>query len=379
MSIHKTFFISFIDLFLSKVYNKGMKKSSKTIAVIFLLFIISIFSTACKPTYHTITFEKNYFSSPVTLVLRKETTAKKSINAVKKDIEQILKDLEQKVSLTIKSSDISKFNNLNAGESIVISNETKTLLEKANDYYSLTNGCFNVGIYPLTDLWQLSSEKYGKVTEFVIPTQQQILNYANYISTNNFTLDGNTLKKNYYNETKIDLGGLGKGYAIELVTNYLKTNGYTHGYFNIGTSSMQLLDYEENWILSVKHPRKENDRIISIETKNISLSTSGDYERSYVKDGIRYCHIISPTTYSPIQTGIISVTVLGEDACFSDALTTALSVMDIESATNFIKDNLTAYKVFFIHQQEAKLTLYTNQEESSFSVYDSELEIYKII
>lgn len=356
-----------------------MKKLSKIFAVTFLLLAFLTFSTACKPTYHTITFEKNYFSTPVTLVLRKENTAKKTISVVKNDIEQILSSLEQKLSLTIENSDISKFNKLNASESITISNETKTLLEKANNFYSLTNGCFNVGIYPLTDLWQLSSEKYGKTTEFTIPTNQEIFNSAVYISPNNFTLDNYTLKKNNYNETKIDLGGLGKGYAIELVTDYLKNNGYTHGYFNIGTSSMQLLDYEENWILSVKHPRKENDKIISIETKNLALSTSGDYERCYIKDGIRYCHIISPTTYSPIQTGIASVTVLGQDACFCDALTTALSAMNIESAKNFIKNNLTDYKVFLIHESQENLTLYTNQEQSSYSVYDSSLQIYKII
>ncbi len=357
----------------------SMKKLSKIFAVTFLLLTAFSFLTACKPTYHTITFEKNYFSSPVTLVLRKENTAKKSINAIKKDIDQILSGLEQKLSLTIENSDISKFNKLKANESITISNETKTLLEKADSYYSLTNGCFNVGIYPLTDLWQLSSEKFGKTTEFTIPTDQEILLNATYISPDNFTLDNNTLKKNNYSETKIDLGGLGKGYAIELVTNYLTSNGYTHGYFNIGTSSMQLLDYEENWILSVKHPRKENDRIISIETKNLSLSTSGDYERCYIKDGIRYCHIISPTTYSPIQTGIASVTVLGQDACYCDALTTALSVMDIESAKNFIKNNLSTYKVFLIHETQENLTLYTNQEESSFNVHDDKLQIYKII
>ena len=356
-----------------------MKILTKHIAVfILILFTCALFS-GCKPTYHTIVFEKNYFSSPITLVLRQEKNAKISINTAKTKIEDIISDLESKLSITKNNSDVYKFNNLKAGEFITVSNETKVLLEKSISYYTQTNGAFNPLIYPLVDLWQLSSEKYGKTNTFTVPTENEIINTAKYTANSNLTLSDLTLTKNNFDQTKIDLGGIGKGYAVQLVIDFLKENGYTHGYFNIGTSSIGLLDYEDGWILSVKHPRKENQTIMSFKATNISLSTSGDYERFYLQNGKRYCHIISPFTNAPIETGIVSVTVLGNDACYCDALTTALSVMNINDAIEFTKQNLTDFMVYILHESNENLTLYTNQQERSITLLDNQVNIFEII
>ena len=91
----------------------------------------------------------------------------------------------------------------------------------------------------------------------------------------------------------------------------------------------------------------QRDPYFMTKIRNEKLSTSGDNEQRYFIDGVRYCHIIDPTTGKPIRTGIMSATVIGGSAAEDDALTTAIMAMGKERASNFIKEKLTDRKVVF--------------------------------
>ena len=99
--------------------------------------------------------------------------------------------------------------------------------------------------------------------------------------------------------------------------------GHKSGYVNVGGSSLHLLNVQS---LGIVHPRSESGTILTVKTKNIQgvcVSTSGDYEKSYIIDGIRYSHIINPNTGKPTNTGVCSVTIIGAGGAYSDAISTA--------------------------------------------------------
>ena len=104
----------------------------------------------------------------------------------------------------------------------------------------------------------------------------------------------------------------------------------------------------ENFNIEFVNPRSnKRDGYVKVKTFDEKLSTSGDNEQRYFIDGVRYCHIIDPTTGKPVQTGIMSVTIIGGSAAEDDALTTAIMAMGKEKAISFIEEHLTDRKVVF--------------------------------
>ncbi|MDE6667868.1 MAG: FAD:protein FMN transferase, partial [Clostridia bacterium] len=121
-------------------------------------------------------------------------------------------------------------------------------------------------------------------------------------------------------------------------------------YFNFGSSSMLVKRHFKsgNFNLEFVSPRSiTRDGYFKTSVRDEKISTSGDNEQRYFIDGTRYCHIIDPTTGKPVQTGIMSATVIGGTAASADALTTAIMAMGKDKAISFIEENLTDRKVVF--------------------------------
>lgn len=136
----------------------------------------------------------------------------------------------------------------------------------------------------------------------------------------------------------IDLGGIAKGYAADLADDIIVKYGYDKGYVNVGTSSFTFLQYsdEKGWDLDLQDPFNGWSSYASLEISDAVLSTSGQYVRKYTTDGVEYSHIIDASTGRPAQTGIVTVTTIGGSAAEDDCLTTALTVMGLDKAVEFI-------------------------------------------
>ena len=179
----------------------------------------------------------------------------------------------------------------------------------------------------------------------------------------------------------MDLGGIGKGYAIDLVDGLIDESDFEYGYFNFGSSSQAIngsLSEDGKYELQFQNPRKFlGAGYLTTRTANVAISTSGDYILSYTIDGTRYSHIINPKTGSPIRTGIATATVLdgreGEgiySAAEADARTTALCAMGVEKATEYMNE-LTekGIKVAFLHENGIGwLNFYTNMEDGTYTL-----------
>lgn len=186
-------------------------------------------------------------------------------------------------------------------------------------------------------------------------------------------------------QAQLDLGGIAKGFACDLVTERLAQMGFTEGHFVCGGSSISLLSRPEggDYGLTLAKPRtgrSSESYFATVFARNTTVSTSSDANHTYTLDGVIYCHIIDPRTGYPInmpeagepQRGIASVTLLGPSAAYNDALSTALCVMGPVAAMDYVSEgfgDLSAAMVFYETGVE-NLEVFTNLPKSAFRLED---------
>ena len=327
--------------------------------------------------------------------------AAEKANALHEEITGLLSSLDSSMNIANADSYISQFNSAEAGSEIEIDYHTYQVLSIAIKMFEETDGYYNPGVYYSVDLYgfgvrsdnearpydredpsvELPDNEY--VTAFQqlgesfaeVSAYQRDAKYYVYKPEKTVTVEGHTYS------LAMDLGGIGKGYAIDLVDGLIDEAGFEYGYFNFGSSSQAIngsLSDDGMFELSFQNPRKFlGAGYLTTRTANVSISTSGDYILSYTIDGTRYSHIINPKTGSPIRTGIATATVLdGRDgegiysAAEADARTTALCAMGVEKATEYMNE-LTekGIKVAFLHENGIGwLNFYTNMEEGTYTL-----------
>ncbi len=139
-----------------------------------------------------------------------------------------------------------------------------------------------------------------------------------------------------HENTRIDLGGIAKGHAVDRAVNYLIKRGVQHGIVTAGGDSRIIGDRRGRpWMLGVKSPRAEG-HAVTLPVESLALSTSGDYERFFEEGGKRYHHILDPRSGRSV-TGIQSVTIMGPAAVQTDALSTTVFVMGVKEGLAYIE------------------------------------------
>jgi thiamine biosynthesis lipoprotein len=129
---------------------------------------------------------------------------------------------------------------------------------------------------------------------------------------------------------RIDLGGIAKGYAVDRSIDTLRAMGIQHAMVNAGGDTRLLGDRRgKPWIVGIRDPRNEGTMVTRLPLENEAISTSGDYERYFEEDGVRYHHILVPGT-GDVARAVRSATVIGPDATLTDALSTTVFVLGVE-------------------------------------------------
>ena len=276
-----------------------------------------------------------------------------------KKVKQTLEDIEKKsLSVTNENSCAYKFNSAEAGETVEVDKTFYEVLSLAVNMYEFTQGYYNPAVYYSVCAYGFDKkeqpqklpqdgdiEKYVELSEAFkdIEFTQSGGGYFVKKPAKTVEIDG----KNYF--LKVDLGGIGKGYATDIVNGMFSEYGFEYGLFNFGSSSIALKKHYKkgDYTLELIEPRRNSAHYISFPMHDICVSSSGDYENYYTVNGVRYCHIIDPTTGKPVQTGIMTATVAGGSAAENDAITTAIMAMGKDKAISFIEEKLTdRYAVF---------------------------------
>ena len=272
-------------------------------------------------------------------------------------VEATLSEIENSLSVTKESSYAYKFNAAEAGERVEVDKTFYEVLSLAREMYDFTYGYYNPAVYYSVCAYGFDKKEQPEV----LPSDEDIAKFAElstafedlqFISEGGYfvrkpektvEIDGVTYP------LAVDLGGIGKGYATDIVNGMFADFGFEYGLFNFGGSSLALKKYygRGDYTLELIEPRRNSTHYLSFPIHDSCVSSSGDYENYYTVNGVRYCHIIDPTTGKPVQTGIMSATVAGGSAAQNDALTTAIMAMGRDKAISFIENKLAdKYAIF---------------------------------
>lgn len=203
----------------------------------------------------------------------------------------------------------------------------KSVKKVSND----VNGAFDITVGELSDLWSIGKE------DEKIPTEKEIETVLKDIDYRKIRIENGTV---YHEGGKIDLGAVGKGFACDLISAYLSSVGAKGAVVSVGGSILAYGDYNkkgDEWSIAIRHPRNENEFLGVISLDEGFVSTSGDYERYFEKDGKRYHHIFDARTGMPASSGLVSVTVVADSGILSDALSTACFIVGEKEGKSLIE------------------------------------------
>jgi len=237
-----------------------------------------------------------------------------------------MKRIESVFSKFDENSEVSKINKLAGLDKLGVSKEVFGLAKRSVYYSRISGGAFDITVAPLMEVWGFV-RKHG-----VVPDKEAIENALKGVGYKNIELDPDGESIKFLNKgTKVDFGGIAKGYAVDRAKDMLISHGIKSGLINLGGNIFALGNSpgKKSWKVGVQDPRNKGKLLYSFELTNKAISTSGNYERFFEIEGKRYSHIINPVTGIPCQ-GIISVTVVADSAEEADALSTAIFVMGEE-------------------------------------------------
>lgn len=257
----------------------------------------------------------------VSAVAPSEPEAQKAATAGLEEIRR----LEKILSTWIPESELSRVNAGAGRIAITVSRETMEVLEKSLEVARLTEGGFNIAIGPVVEAWNVSRE--GR-----IPTQKELDSVRPLLQLENLQLDhGSRQVFLKVSGMRVDIGGIGKGYAADLAAKVMKQTGATAGVVAISgdIKTFGRMPDGERFVFGIQHPRNEGVLLGQLELEDEAVSTAGDYQRYFMKDGIRYHHILNPQTLQPARLSQ-SVTVVANEGVVADGLDTGIFVMGPE-------------------------------------------------
>lgn len=254
---------------------------------------------------------------------------------------ELCEKYENKFSNTIKTSEISQINHAN-GKAVTVSDDTIELLQKGIAYGELTNGKFDITISSVSDLWDFTDNP-----DKLIPNEKSIQEALTHVNYKNIQIEGNAVTLTDP-DTKIDLGGIAKGYIADKLKEYLTKSGVEHALINLGGNSLAVgSKYDgSSFRIGIQKPFDQQGSAISVlEIRDQSVVSSGIYERYFEKDKMIYHHILDTNTGYPIRNNLLQVTIVSDISVDGDALSTSCYALGLEDGSELIKqlDGVEAY------------------------------------
>ena len=249
----------------------------------------------------------------------------------KQKIEEVFDEISHFEKIGNAHSDSSElfFINMHAGiKPVQISDDLKDIIESSLEYCEMTDGDFDITVFPIQKVWNFLAENPK------IPDKEDIEKVLPLVNFRNIIFNDNKISFKI-NGLEIDPGGFLKGYAIRKVVSMLKNVGFEKFIVNMGGDLGIYVVDEDTASIKIQHPRDEHGFWGMFKINQGSVATSGDYERYFELDNIRYHHIINPATGYP-DSDCISVTLVAEDAEMADALATGVFVMGTKKGMDFI-------------------------------------------
>jgi len=290
-----------------------------------------------------------------------------------------MKEIEASMTINTPGGEINPLNDAAGLNPVPVSPSVMFLLNKSKEYGELSQGAFDVTIGPLVKEWGIFTDNPK------IPSSDKINELLKLVDYKTLLIDtmNNTAMLPMKGQI-VDLGGIAKGYAGNEAIRIYKENEITSGFINLGGNVVVLGTKPDGalWNIGVQNPRDVNGKIIGkLAVKDTAIVSSGDYERFFEKDGVRYHHILDPKTGSPSKSDLIGVTIVVDSTIVTDsstdgdALSTSVFVLGLDKGRQLV-ESLKGVNAVFI--TEDKKVYVTSGLKDKFT-FDDESKVYQYV
>lgn len=247
-----------------------------------------------------------------------------------RDMQTVLSELDRDLSAYREDGELAR---INSGEELSVGEHMLKVTSEALQYSKRTDGAFSPLLGLVIELWGVGEKNY-------VPTQEEISAalFAAELSDIEISEDRITLK----NGAKLNFGAIAKGYAADIMREKIIEHNIPRAVVSLGGNVYVHGTKEDNtpWNVALRDPRGgENDYFATVSLSDRFIISSGDYERYFERDGVRYHHIMDPQTGAPARSDLLASIVVSENGALGDAYSTATYVMGRERALEFWREN----------------------------------------
>ncbi len=254
----------------------------------------------------------------ITAVASTDATAQAAITAGFHEI----KRLERLLSTWRADSELSRVNAAAGAEPVAVSPETLELVLRALDIARMTDGGFNIAIGPAVEAWSVTERQH-------VPSEAELQALKSLVDWSSIRIDERA-RTIFLPQRgmRLDVGGIGKGYAADRAAEAMKRAGARAGVVALSgdIKAFGALPDADGFPVGIRHPREDGALLATIDLRDEAISTAGDYERFFERDGIRYHHILDPQTLQPARL-CQSVTIVAEEGTVADGLDTGIFIL----------------------------------------------------
>ena len=301
-----------------------LRKKTRTVCYSLIIFSLMFVSAAHAEWYKA---SRAIMGTAIHVELWQENEV-----AAAEDIDLVLNEMRRIDALMSPykpDSEVSLINRLATKHPVTISPELFDLIQRSFTFSKLSHGAFDISFASVGYMYDYRNKR--------LPSKQEIKSKLSAINYKHIKLD--PLKHTIFFTRagmRIDLGGIAKGYAVDNAISILQQHGIKQAMVSAGGDTRIIGDKEGRpWMVGIRDPRNKTKSAVLLPLSQTAISTSGDYERYFIKDGVRHHHIISPKTGDSVHE-LRSVSILTKESTTADALSTTVFILGLKEGMKLI-------------------------------------------
>lgn len=282
---------------------------------------------------------------------------------LKPQVDDLLEEINLDVSTYIEESFISRFNRSQLVvrlDSATANPHFQTVFTRSREIYADTKGYFDPTVMPLVNYWGFGYTEKKAVTEVDSVKVDSLKNSVGLNKLSRSETEGQIIFYKEDVQIQLDFSAIAKGYGVDAVGEIMEKAGIQNYLVEIGREVRARGQNSRGtwWTIGINTPREDaglNDLIAVVPLRDQSVATSGNYRNYYEVNGLKYGHQINPLTGYPEQNNLLSVSVFAEDCMTADGYATALMVMGLEKALQFVEARQELEAVFVYGAADGKM------------------------
>jgi len=312
----------------ANIYNYQFLKKSSIHIIWLLIFILS----CSRNNFIELKGETMGTTYSIKMNDRMGKIKRKSI--IKNKIDSLLHKINIHFSTYIPTSEINSFNHFSSLKPFNASAELRELISKSLELYKLSDGDFDISVYPIVKAWGFSDNYNPSYA----PNSLLIDSLMMHIGSDMLSIE-NTFIYKKDKKIKIDLSAIAKGWGVDQIGKLLKSYDIIDFLIEIGGEILVsgMNDKGSKWEIGINTPSDENTDLFSIiSISNSAIATSGIYHNYFELNGKKYSHIINPHNGYPIEHDLVSATIIADECSFADAIATSVMVKGYKDGIQWI-------------------------------------------